>query len=133
MLLNKINTNYTYLATKNFGAPLETEEEDNEQPKEEINIINTKATKQNKTNKRTQRVEAGYAKHIEIQLIINSAATSNFISDKLDLPKMGASKINVYLPDNSTLRISNRTLLPFEQLSKEAREATSSQDLKSLS
>jgi hypothetical protein len=56
-------------------------------------------------------------------MIINSAATSNFISDKLDLPKTGASKITVYLPDNSTLQISNKTVLPFEQLSKEAREA----------
>jgi hypothetical protein len=38
------------------------EEEDNEQSKGEINIINTKATKQIKTNKWTQRVEARRAK-----------------------------------------------------------------------
>jgi hypothetical protein len=56
-------------------------------------------------------------------MIIDSAATSNFISDKLDLPKTGASKIIVYLPENSTLQTSNKTMLPFEQLSKEAREA----------
>jgi hypothetical protein len=56
-------------------------------------------------------------------MIIGSTTTSNFISDKLDLPKTGASKIKVYLPDNSTLQTSNKTLLPFEQLSKEAREA----------
>jgi hypothetical protein len=56
-------------------------------------------------------------------MMIDSAATSNFISDKLYLPKTGASKIKVYLPDNSTLQASNKTLLPFEQLSKEAREA----------
>jgi hypothetical protein len=56
-------------------------------------------------------------------MIINSAATSNFISDELDLPKTGASKITVYLPDKSTLQTSNKTMLPFEQLSKKAREA----------
>jgi hypothetical protein len=56
-------------------------------------------------------------------MIIYSAATSNFIIDKLDLPKTGASKIKAYLPDNSTLQTSNKTLLSFEQLSKEAREA----------
>ncbi len=51
MLLNKINTNNTYLATMNFWAPLEMEDEDNEQSEEEINTTNTKATKQIKTNK----------------------------------------------------------------------------------
>jgi hypothetical protein len=56
-------------------------------------------------------------------MIINSATTSKFISNKLDLPKTGASKITVYLPANSTLQTSNKTMLPFEQLSKEAREA----------
>ncbi len=96
-------------------------EEDNKQPKEEINIINTKATKQIKTNKWTQRVEARRAKGIKRQMIIDSAVTSNFISDELDLPKTGASKITVYLPVNSTLQTSNKTMLPFEQLSKEAR------------
>jgi hypothetical protein len=68
------------------------EEENNKQSKEEIKIVNTKATNQIKTNKWTQRVEARIAKHIKRQMIINSAATSNFISDKLDLPKTGASK-----------------------------------------
>jgi hypothetical protein len=53
VLLNKISTNNTYLLTKNFWAPLEMEEEDNKQSREEINIINTKATKQIKTNKWT--------------------------------------------------------------------------------
>jgi hypothetical protein len=56
-------------------------------------------------------------------MIINSAVTSNFISDKLDLPKTGASKITVYLPDYSTLQTSDKIMLPLEQLSKKAREA----------
>jgi hypothetical protein len=50
VLLNKINTNNTYLATTNFWAPLEMEGGDNKQSEEEINVINTKATKQNKIN-----------------------------------------------------------------------------------
>jgi hypothetical protein len=133
VLLNKINTNNTHLATTNFSAPLEMEEEDNKQSEEEINIINIKATKQIKTNKWIQRVEARRTKRSEKQMIIDSAATSNFISDKLDLPKTGALKIKVYLPGNSTIQTSNKTLLPFEQLSKEAREAKYSQDSKSLS
>jgi hypothetical protein len=53
------------MATTNFWALLEMEEEDNKQPEEEINIINTKATKQIKTNKWMQRVEARRAKRIK--------------------------------------------------------------------
>jgi hypothetical protein len=123
VLLNKISTNNTYLATTNFWAPLEIEEEGNKQSKEEINIINTKATKQIKTNKWMRRVEARRAKRIERQMIMDSAATSNFTSDELDLPKTGASTIPAYLPDNSTLQTSKKTMLPFEQLSTEAKEA----------
>jgi hypothetical protein len=78
VLLNKIRTNNTYLATTNFWAPLEMEEEDNKQSEEEINIINTKATKQIKTNQWMRRVEARRAKRIKKQMIIDSAATSNF-------------------------------------------------------
>ncbi len=62
VLFNKISTNNTYLATTNFWASLEMEEEDNKQSEEEINIINTKATKQIKTNKWTQRKEVRRAK-----------------------------------------------------------------------
>jgi hypothetical protein len=36
---------------------------------------------------------------------------------------MGTWNINVYLPDKSKFNSSNKTLLPFEQLSKKAREA----------
>jgi hypothetical protein len=51
VLLNEINTNNTYLEITNCWAPLQMEEDNNKQPKEEFNKINTKATKQNKTNK----------------------------------------------------------------------------------
>jgi hypothetical protein len=78
-----------------------------------------------------QRVEARRTKRIEKQMIIGSAATSNFISDKLDLTKTGASKIKVNLPDNFTLQTSDKTLLPFEQLSNKAREARILPGLKS--
>jgi hypothetical protein len=63
------------------------EEGDKEKSKEEINITYTKATKQIKTNKSMQKVEARRTKRIEKQIIIDSAATSNFISDKLDYLK----------------------------------------------
>ncbi len=107
------------------------EEEDNKQSKEEINVTNNKATKQLKTNKWMQREEARRTKHIEKQMIINSAATSNFISDELDLPKTGASEIKVYLPDNS--KLPTRPCHHLKNYQKKQEKPTYSQDSKSLS
>jgi hypothetical protein len=109
------------------------EEEDNKQSKEEINMINNKATKQNKTNKWAQKVEARKAKHIEKQLMIESAATSNLISDKLDLPKTGTLKINVYLPDNPHSKLPTRPCYHLNSYQRKQEKPTYSQDLKSLS
>ncbi len=45
------------------------------------------------------------------------------MSSELNLPNTGPSNIEVYLPDDTTLMTANKTLLPFEQLSRTAREA----------
>jgi hypothetical protein len=62
-------------------------------------------------------------KQSEHKIIIDSGATSHFMSAELDLPNTGPSNKDVYLPDNTTLTTANKTLLPFEQLTKAAREA----------
>ncbi len=72
-----------------------------------------------KTNKWTQRM----AKRQEQKIIINSGATSHFISEELNLPSEGKSNKEVYLPDSTRLRTSTKTKLPFKQLTKAAREA----------
>jgi hypothetical protein len=41
----------------------------------------------------------------------------------MDLPKMGPSKKLIYLPNDTTLQASNRTMLPFAKLLNKAREA----------
>ena len=56
-------------------------------------------------------------------MIINSGATSHFISEEMNLPKGNKSNKEVYLPDNTTLRTSTKTKLPFAQLMETAREA----------
>jgi hypothetical protein len=45
------------------------------------------------------------------------------MSPELNLPNTGPSNIEVYLPDDMKLMMANKTLLPFEQLSRTAREA----------
>jgi len=56
-------------------------------------------------------------------MIIDSGATSHFCSKEMDSPKEGKSNKSVYLPNGNTIQTTNRTSLPFRQLSKKAREA----------
>ena len=63
------------------------------------------------------------ARRREHKLTIDSSATSNFLCEELGLPKDGVSNKEVFLPNNSKLKTSHKTKLPFEQLSDAAREA----------
>ncbi len=56
-------------------------------------------------------------------MIIDSGATSHFMSKEMNLPKGDKSNKEVYLPNDTKLRTSTRTKLPFTQLSEAAREA----------
>jgi hypothetical protein len=70
-----------------------------------------------KGNKWTQRA----TQQEEQRLIIDSGATSHFVTEEMDLPKMGPSNKTIYLPDNTTLKASEKTMLPFSQLLNKAR------------
>ena len=58
-----------------------------------------------------------------MKLVIDPGATSNFVPERMNLPKMGKLNKEVYLPDNTTLQAIYRTELPLNQLSTGAREA----------
>jgi hypothetical protein len=47
----------------------------------------------------------------------------HFVTEEMNLPRTGTSDITVYLPDNSTLKATRTTQLPFQQLSTKARKA----------
>jgi hypothetical protein len=63
------------------------------------------------------------AKRREHKFTIDSDATSNFVCKELGLPKDGVSNKEVFLPNNSKLKTSHKTKLPFKQLLDAAREA----------
>ena len=115
----------------NYWAPLDTINEE-EETEEAINNTTLKAlTTQKKHRKKwTRRQERRQRKWNEHKIIIDSGATSHFLSDEINSPNMGQLKEEVYLPDGSTLTTKYKTLLPFEQLSTEAREAAVLQGLK---
>jgi hypothetical protein len=114
VILRKIKTNHTYLATTNYWAPLHDEDKESQQ-EEQINIVETKQLVANtKENKWTRRIE----RRRTMKLVIDLGATSNFVPEEMDLPKKGKSNKEVYLPDNTKLHATYRTELPFENLSK---------------
>ena len=56
-------------------------------------------------------------------MIIDSSATSHFISEDLHLPKTGPSQMEVFLPNDSKLQSAGKATLPFDQIVPKAREA----------
>ena len=117
MLSNKITTDNAYLAATNYWTPLQSDETKEDKETEETNNINNKQIP--KSNKWERRL----ARRIEKQMVIDSGATSHFCSKEMDLPKEGESNKSVYLPNGDIIRTTKRTSLPFQQLSKRAREA----------
>ena len=99
----------------------------NEEDDEEINNTTRKESdiqEQKQGNKWTRRLEIRRERRKEHQIIFDSGATSHFISDDINSPNMGQSNEKVYLPDGSTLTTKHKTLLPFNQLTTTAREAS---------
>jgi hypothetical protein len=117
-VLDKINTTQIYLDNMNYWAPLDTIEEKDDTEEESIN--NTNTSKEKKTqetikrtgNKWTRISEGRKEKQCKHQIIINSSATSHFMSPELYLPNTGPSNIEVYLLDDTKLMVANKTLLP---------------------
>ncbi len=124
-MLDKIKTNHTYSEVTNYWTPLDII---NEEDEDKIN--NTTQTKpeiqeqKQEGNKWTRQLAIRRERWKEHQIIFDLGATSHFLSDEIDSPNMGQSNEKVYLPDCSTLTTKHKTLLPFNQLTTTAREAS---------
>jgi hypothetical protein len=123
-VLNKIKVQQTYPVVTNYWAPLETIEEKDDTEEEKINstVENTPKAQTISGNKLTRRLERRQTKQAH-KIIIDSGATSQFISDKINLPNMGKSNKDVNLPNGLTLTTTTKTLHPFERMTTVAREA----------
>ena len=127
VISNKINTIITYPADTNYWTPLaDIDDDEPTTTKEELNMIKTQPPKptSNKWMRRIERHQQRKRQKEEERIIIDSGATSHFVSEKLNLPKTGPADTMVYLPDDSTLKATGTTHLPFDQLAVKARKAT---------
>ncbi len=119
MIQNEINEHHTYLDATNYWTPLNKDNDKNEKDEEKINTLDSKtAITKPKSNKWMRQL----ATRREHKLTIDNVATSNFMCKELDLPKDGVSNKEIFLPNNSKLKTSHKTKLPFEQLLDAARE-----------
>jgi hypothetical protein len=97
VISNKLNTNITYPAATNYWTPL-YENDNKEEPKEEEILMiqqSIKAEQQPKSNKWTRRIEQQQTKQRqqkELNIIIDSGATSYFISKDITYLKQAPSK-----------------------------------------
>ena len=129
MISNKLNTIITYPAVTNYWTPLIDNDDDKPITTEErINMTRSQKQPPKKppTNKWTRRITRRQERRNqkeEERLIIDSGATSYFVTEELNLPRTGPSELTVYLPDDSTLKSTGTTQLPFKQLSTKARKA----------
>ena len=77
----------TYLEVNNYWTPLQQEEDEEEEESEkQINMTQTTKTRP-KGNKWTRRA----TRRKESRMIVNSGATSHFVTEDMNLPKTGPS------------------------------------------
>jgi hypothetical protein len=122
VIQSKINITHTDLANTNFWSPLDTDDENelDDDTREEPHKINSAIISNvQKSNKWMRR----FSRRQEKKIIIDSGATSHFMTEDLDLPTKGVSNKEVFLPNDTRLRTSRRTQLPFDTLTTAAREA----------
>jgi len=104
--VNKIESNRTYTPVLNYWAPLANllidEHDDTESHKEFAASIEDKKTQQRKA------------------IIIDSGATSHFVTAMTNLPNKGRSAKTVILPDGNKLQATHKVHLPFDQLKQPA-------------
>ncbi len=118
-VLDKIKTSNTYLEVNNYWTPLQQEEdEEEEEAEKQINMTQTIKTTP-KGNKWTRQA----TRQKENRMIVDSGATSHFVTEDMNLPETGPSNKTIYLPNDTTLKASAKTMLPFNQLTDKAREA----------
>ena len=105
--VSKINNMHTYTPVLNYWAPLAymlVDEDDDTEKEFAASVYENKTTQ-------------------EQSIIIDSGATSHFVTTTTNLPKTGHSNKTVLLPDGNKLRATHKVHLPFDNLEKQAQEA----------
>ena len=119
--MNKLNTVNTYHDPANYWAPLADEDIEEDRRDHSNNL-----TRQSQVESQKEKIRRLLRRLFPKQgtsMVLDSGATSHFMTEDLNLLTEGASKKEVFLPNNAKLRTSRRTQLPFDTLTTAASEA----------
>ena len=99
--------NQTHPEIKNYWTPLYEEEDEADDEEEHQHKMNVKETTKKKNKPRNRlggRQRSARTKQATLKLVIDSGATSHFLGEEENLPKIGGTSTTIYLPDDSTLK-----------------------------
>jgi hypothetical protein len=116
----------THPEIKNYWTPLyeeENEADDTEEHQHEMNVKETTKKKNKPRNRPGGRQRSARAKETKLKLVIDSGATSHFLQEEENLPKIGGTSTTIYLPDDSKLKATAKVQLPIPELPNKARDA----------
>jgi hypothetical protein len=129
----KVENNCTYTSTANYWAPLDYNEEEDDHANvaatfEHINNIDHAAVQRDLKHMIRSWINQRVSKdkpfiRTASTMVLDSGATSHFVRLEEKLPTTGTSQKVVMLPDGSSIQATHTTLLPFEELSLQARKA----------
>jgi hypothetical protein len=124
-VIDKIK-NQTHPEIKNYWTPLYEEEDETNDKEECQHDMNAKETIKKKNKPRNRpggRQRSEKAKQTRLKLVIDSGATSHFLREEENLPKIGGTSTTIYLPDDSTMKATIKVQLPIPELPNKARDA----------
>ena len=124
-VIDKIK-NQTHLEFKNYWTLLyeeENETDNKEEHQHEMNVIETTKKNNKPRNRLGGRQRSARTKQATLKLVIDSGATSHFLGEEENLPKIGETSTKIYLPDDSTLKATVKVQLPIPELPNKARDA----------
>ncbi len=133
-IVSKVENNCTYTNTANYWAPLSYDEEEDDHANVAATVDHINNNSDHAAVQRDLRhmiwswINQRVSKNKPFvrtasTMVLDSGATSHFVRLEEKLPTTGASQKVVMLPDGSSIQATHTTLLPFEELSLEARKA----------
>jgi hypothetical protein len=120
-VIDKIK-NQTHPVIKNYWTPLYEEEDEADDEEERQHEMNVKETTKKKNKPRNRPGGRQRSARI-LKLVIDLGATSHFLGEEENLPKIGEASTNIYLPDDLTMKATIKVQLPIPELPNKARDA----------
>ena len=127
LIVSKLKSSSTYSHTANYWAPLDETEDEEDDIEHNNNITDDEVKNDFRATIRAwinQRLgDNKPSDRVPSTMVVDSGATSHFVRPEENLPITGESRKVVYLPNGTSINATHTTMLPFKELSQQARKA----------